>query len=96
MTEDAFFAVVCMNCRGRTPRDINRHAGAQAYFHRRAGGHADCRLLVVPDPDGDDHLVQVVPDDVEAIAFRNECLRASEEVRSRHRKCLALGIQAVA
>lgn len=88
-------SVWCPRCRQYTPSGIPLFGGAQTYIHARSG-RTHCRLIVVPDPTGDDHWVELVPPDREMIDFLEALLLSSPDVRSRHRRCLARGIQAVA
>ena len=89
-------SIECPVCGKRTRNDIPRYGGAQTYLHDPGDGHRDCRLIVVPDPQGHDHWIERVPPDREMVDFLEGLLLNTEDVRSRHRQLLAQGIQAVA
>ncbi len=88
-------SVLCVACGKPTPTCVPVSAGAQCYLHKRQKRN-DCRLVVVPDPDGTEHWVQEVPHDREMYSFLEALLVSSPDVMERHRALLAKALKAVA
>lgn len=96
MNPVATCSVICPRCRGRTRDEIRIHAGAQHYVHLRQRGHANCQLVVIPDPAGQDHWVREVPGSRNPIEFLRTLILEDPAVRARHTASLIKGIEAVA
>lgn len=87
MTTTEYIQVECPSCGESTPHHIPRYAGVFGYLHHSQSQRASCRILVVPDPEGDDHWAYEAPEDMSLEDARTEMASEppSDAIESRVR-----------
>jgi hypothetical protein len=60
-TEEALVYVTCPDCGGRISDPFQRYSGPVAFVHRHSK-RPNGRMIVIPDPHGEDHRVLPVGD----------------------------------